>query len=133
MTRRKHEIPETGEQIPENMEAVETEPSAMMTATSAVREGAEDARETVEVVLPTLGRWVSQSVYGAFYYASFGVVFGALTVARLVPANNLAVQALRDGARAARETIEHSQAAAHAEASAPEDAAVADDASVIAA
>lgn len=117
MTRRKHEIPETGEPGQESVEIPASEPSALMaTAADAAQEGAEDAKRAAAEVLPAFGKWVSESVYGVFYYASFGVVFGALTVARIVPANNLIVNALRDGALAARLAVERGAARAEAKA-----------------
>lgn len=92
-------------------EIIEAE-SLSMTPVDAVREGATSAKAAAAELLPNLGKLVSKSVYGTFYYASYGVVFGALTVAHLIPTNNLMGAGLRDGAAAARRAFDQQQEAA---------------------
>jgi len=85
-------------------EAREAE-SVAMAAVGAIQEGVADATAAAAEAVPALGRLLSKSVYGAFYYASYGVVFGALTIAHLVPTNNIIGEGLRDGAKAARQAF----------------------------
>lgn len=73
---------------------------------AAIREGASDARRAAAGILPAMGAMVRKSVYSGFYYGSYGVVFGALVVSRLVPSNNAIGDGIRDGAVAAREDFE---------------------------
>lgn len=47
---------------------------------------------------------IARTVYGAVYALSFGCVFGALMVARIVPGRDLLAKGVSDGARAARQT-----------------------------
>jgi hypothetical protein len=82
-------------------ETRETETMAMA-AIGAIQEGVADATAAAAEAVPALGRLLSKSVYGAFYYGSYGVVFGTLTIAHLVPTNNIIGEGLRDGAKAAR-------------------------------
>ena len=72
----------------------------------AIREGASDARRAAADVLPALGAIARKGVYNGFYFGSYGVVFAALVVSRLVPRNNAVGQGIRDGAVAAREDFE---------------------------
>lgn len=94
-----------------------TEPETMaMAAVDAIQEGVADASAAAAEVVPALGRLLSSSVYGAFYYASYGVVFSALTIAHLVPTNNIIGEGLRDGAKAARQAFsKQSESKAQAE------------------
>ena len=85
----------------------EEAPSSVVgTAADAIRHGAASAKAAVGEIIPGAGRLVRKSVYGTFYCASYGVVFAALTVARLVPTNNAMGEGLRDGAVAARKAVE---------------------------
>ena len=72
-------------------------------------------------VLPAIGGSISKAVYGTFYYASYGVVFSALTVARLTPMNNVMGRAIKDGAADAKQAVEKSEAASSAQESVPTD------------
>ncbi|MCU0735445.1 MAG: hypothetical protein MUF20_07965 [Methylotetracoccus sp.] len=47
---------------------------------------------------------IARTVYGAVYALSFGCVFGALMVVRIVPGRDLLAKGICDGARAARQT-----------------------------
>ena len=49
-------------------------------------------------ILPALGESLGKAVYGTFYYASYGIVFGTLMVTRLLPMNNLVGRAIKQGA-----------------------------------
>lgn len=81
--------------------------SVVGSAADAIRHGAASAKAAVGEVVPGVGRLVRKTVYGTFYCASYGVVFAALSVARLVPTDNVLGEALRDGAQAARHDVEH--------------------------
>lgn len=91
-------------------EQTTAEASESASALDAINRGAASAKEAVGRVIPGVGKAVRKSVYGTFYYASFGVVFAALSVARLVPTNNVMGEALKDGADAARRAVENADA-----------------------
>ncbi len=67
------------------------------------------AAPSVADVLPVLGKHLGKAVYGILYYASYGVVFTALTAARIVPMNNLAGRAIKEGALAAKNALKSSE------------------------
>jgi hypothetical protein len=67
----------------------------------AVKEGTADAAQDASNVLPAIGRFLSKTVYGGCYYAAYGVTFGALTVAKLIPTDNAFVHGLQEGSKAA--------------------------------
>ncbi len=90
------------------MEAASVEsaaPSATNIVVESVKAGAGAAQEAVVDFLPAVGETLRALVYNGFYYVSFGVTFSALTVAHLVPTNNVMGQALADGAKAAQEAF----------------------------
>jgi hypothetical protein len=91
---------------PEAAECAETGSAA-----DAIRHGAASARAAVGQVIPGAGRLLRKSLYSTVYGASYVVVFAALSVARLVPTNNIVGEGLRDGAAAARRDVEHEEAA----------------------
>jgi len=91
----------------ESQELESTRQLGLQSVSHAVEKGASDARRAVGRVLPAAGRAVSQGVYRSCYYASYGVVFGGLTVAQLVPRDNAAVHGLQDGAQVARKAVDH--------------------------
>jgi hypothetical protein len=67
----------------------------------AVEEGVADAKEATAVILPALGESISKAVYGGCYHAAYYVTFGALAIARLIPADSAAARGLHDGAETA--------------------------------
>lgn len=90
------------------MEATSVEsaaPSPTNIVIESVKAGAGAAQEAVVDFLPAVGKTLRALVYNGFYYVSFGVTFSALTVAHLVPTNNVMGQALADGAKAAQEAF----------------------------
>jgi hypothetical protein len=108
------------ESITESMEMAEPAESAVcessdqrttVMAFDAIREGVSDAKETAARMVPEVGKLISRTVYGVFYCASFGVVFGALAVAQILPRNGLVRNGIRDGAEAAQKTFEEQTAA----------------------
>ena len=82
-----------------------TEPTSTNIVVESVRAGASAAQEAVADLLPTVGNNLRKLAYNGFYYVSFGVTFSALTVANLLPTDNVMGQALADGAAAARESF----------------------------
>jgi hypothetical protein len=84
---------------------------------SGILDGVGDAAKAVEQFMPTVGSYVSKGVYEAGYYASYGVVFGASMLARLIPLPNPLSQGVHDGAEAAlgsAEKTHHTDKAEHA-------------------
>jgi hypothetical protein len=77
----------------------------------AVREGAKDAREAVASFFPAVGNAIHKGVYNGFYFVTYGVVFGALTVGRLIPHNNAMGEGVHDGYLAAKKAFEESKGA----------------------
>lgn len=104
-------IAETAEEIVETRQAhVEAEVCEATEGEGpgdAIRHGAASARAAVAQVFPATGRLLRKSVYRTVYGVSYVAVFAALSVARLVPTNNIVGDGLRDGAAAARRDVEH--------------------------
>jgi hypothetical protein len=48
---------------------------------------------------------ISKTLYGTCYYAAYGVTFGALAVASLIPKGGVLEKGFHDGAEAAREAF----------------------------
>lgn len=79
----------------------------------SVRAGALAAREAAAQFAPAVGQRIRKTAYRGIYYVSFGVTFGALAVAKLVPSDSFVGHAIADGAGAAKEAfVEHAVAAA---------------------
>ncbi|MBU1190109.1 MAG: hypothetical protein KKA36_02265 [Gammaproteobacteria bacterium] len=78
----------------------------------ALRQGASDAAKSADHLLPKVGNLVSKAIYSTCYYGSYGVVFAALTVARILPKDSTVIHGLEDGADAARQAIEKAEVAA---------------------
>lgn len=93
----------------------ESATQAMEKATEAVKEGAFDAGKAVSNVIPAIGRFCSKTVYGTFYYLSYGVVFSSLTIAHLVPLDNAMGEGLHDGTAAAKKAVKKHEAKRAAE------------------
>lgn len=104
-----------GELIEERNALTETEQSSQ-SLSDAIHEGARDAREAAANFLPSLASVIQRGIYGSFYCLSYGVVFGGLTIGRLVPRDSIAGKGIRAGADAAckdfKEWEEQSAAAA---------------------
>jgi hypothetical protein len=56
-------------------------------------------------------RLCGRLVYGTVYTITYGVVYGALTLGRILPGSALIGQAIRDGHTSARSDFEQSQTA----------------------
>ena len=87
----------------ESTSAEPTTPGSTNVMVESVKAGASAAREAVANFWPAVGRNLRKQVYDGCYYVSFGVTFSALTVANLVPTDNIMGKALADGAEAAKE------------------------------
>jgi hypothetical protein len=101
------------------MAATAGEPTAdtsVNAVVESVKAGATAAQAAVTDFVPAVGKNLRTLVYNGLYYVSFGVTFSALTVASLVPSDNVMGKALADGAEAAKEVFrkQHRQAASEA-------------------
>jgi len=79
-------------------------------ASEGIRQGAAEAGETADRLLPKVGKLMSKGIYSTCYYGSFGVVFTALTIARLLPKDGAVIHGIEDGADAARHAAEETEA-----------------------
>ena len=73
----------------------------METALRAAQTGAADAVEAARRFLPVAREFMGQAGYRSGYALSYGVVFPAILIARVFPAENPVAYGLADGARAA--------------------------------
>ncbi|BBL74145.1 hypothetical protein [Methylomagnum ishizawai] len=90
------------EAAPAQTTALEVTQAPSEGLSEAIREGASDARAAVV----SLKGFVRKGVYTGFYYATYGVVFGALMVGSLIPSNNAMGEGVRDGFKAAQKDFE---------------------------
>lgn len=89
-----------------NTSTVDLPGGALNSAMEAVKDATADAAEAAAKAPEEIRKLLSRTVYGGFYYLSYGAVFSALTLARLIPKNSAVARGIRDGAAAARETFE---------------------------
>jgi hypothetical protein len=75
------------------------------TVIDALRRGAAAGAEAAADIWPAVGRVWSRTLYGTCYYAAYGVTFGALAAASLVPEGSLLEKGFHEGAEAAREAF----------------------------
>ncbi len=86
----------------------------------AISAGAEAASSAAAGLIPAVGGLIHKGVYNGFYCLSYGVVFGALVVGKLIPSNNAMGDGVRNGFKAAHKDFEAKHAAIQAEAPADE-------------
>ncbi len=96
--------------MPTKPVAAESDPlkavaDAMDAAVQAGKEGADRVRLGVSDALPAIGRFFSSAVYHTSYTVSYGLVFPAAMVARVIPRENPVVHGIVDGARAAADSL----------------------------
>jgi hypothetical protein len=91
----------TASSEPEATDPMKSAADAMAMAVQAARDGASDAQAKVSEMMPAVGGFLSRLTYTTCYAVSYGVVFPTLVVARAVPKDNVVVQGLVEGARAA--------------------------------
>ncbi len=125
---RKHPVTSPEEQTTVTAEPAAEVPASQEVATAVMESAVEsesvapsEGPSFISQVLPAIGGSISKAVYGTCYYASYGVVFGALTVAHLIPMNNIMGRAIRDGAADAQQAVEKSEAASPTGESVPAD------------
>ncbi len=96
------------------MTAIESPAPVTKTAgiVDAMLRGAKDATEAVGEFIPETGKYLTQGLYQASYYAAYGVVFGAVAIGRLVPLPKPLALGLHDGAQAALGAFEKGHEAA---------------------
>ena len=75
-----------------------------------VKSGATKAEGAINSIVPAVGGNLRTVAYNGIFYISFGVTFGALVVARLVPADSFVGKAIADGAEAAKAAFKQQQA-----------------------
>lgn len=100
------ETVETLEAAQATSEAADQAASLMQTVESTVEAAAEEIASAVEPVRHRLGASLEKAVYRTCYYAAYCVVYGALSVARRVPMENLVGRAIKAGAADARSAVE---------------------------
>ena len=77
-------------------------PRSQESLASAIGEGVRDARAAVNDLFPAVGGLLRKGVFNGVYYLTYGVVFGGLTVGRLIPKSSAVADGIREGAKAAR-------------------------------
>ena len=102
--------PEAAAAITESALQRTAEPEAGLA--EAISEGASDARKAAANFLPEVGKVLHTGVYNSFYWLTYGVVFGALVVGRLIPSDNAMGEGVRDGFEAAKKAFEEREEAA---------------------
>jgi len=98
--------PETAAQESAAGDPLSAVADAMQQAASSVQEGATAARDAAEKALPSVGLFANRFLYTTCYAVSYGVVFPMALVAFSVPQNNLLVNGMIDGSRAARSKVD---------------------------
>jgi hypothetical protein len=81
------------------------DPAAVPVAQIRVQSGESADSGFPPAVLKGLGRAFSSVIYGAGYYTSFGVVFGAMAVLHLLPLDNILFEGFRDGGAAGKDAF----------------------------
>lgn len=78
-----------------------------MEAAEAGESVCEDAAPRVSLrdILPAVGQHLGKAAYGVVYYTTYGVVYSALSVARVVPVDNMVGRAIKEGALAATAAV----------------------------
>jgi hypothetical protein len=95
----------SAEVVMESTQVESTTLSSPKVVVESVKAGATAAQQGVDDFVPAIGKNLRQLVYNGFYYVSFGVTFSALTVASLVPMDNVMREAVADGAAAAKQAF----------------------------
>jgi hypothetical protein len=98
----------------ENLTQAAEEAGAEVMASVAEPESVGTEEGPSPSVFPAIGEYVSKAVYGAFYYVSYGVVFGSLIVAHFIPMDNAMGRGIKDGAVNAENAFRKSAEAAGA-------------------
>ncbi len=81
---------------------IESATGTLDLAVHAAQQGAADAREAAARTWTKAERFLCRFVYTTCYTTSYGFVFPAVLLARVIPLNNAAVRGLIDGAHAAQ-------------------------------
>lgn len=79
--------------------------NVVVMASEAAKQGAADASVAATETAASMSTISNKVVYDTFYYAAYGVTFGVLTIAKLLPLDNIVGNAVRDGAVAARDAM----------------------------
>jgi hypothetical protein len=82
---------------------------AMAAAADAMKKGTADARSAAAQAVPAVQSALAKGVYVATYYTAYGIVYSALSVGHLIPADSAFGYGMRDGAAAARDATSNSR------------------------
>ena len=104
------EVQKMDDTVCDSVMAEGTEAEPENTVYAVVMSGVSKAQEAFKAV-PNVGEGVRKVAFKGIYYASFGVTFGALVVAQLVPTESFVGQAMAEGAKAAKASFRRQRAA----------------------
>lgn len=104
------EVQKMDDTVCETVMAEGTEADPENAVYAVVMSGVSKAQEAFKAV-PNVGEGVRKVAFKGIYYASFGVTFGALVVAQLVPTESFVGQAMAEGAKAAKASFRRQRAA----------------------
>lgn len=84
----------------------------------AIDQGVADGKQAAAEAAPVVTDYLAKALYGACYYSAYGVTFGALLIANMIPSESAVARGLHDGAEtASREfKVQEEQRARRAEA-----------------
>lgn len=95
------------------VEPTEPEPEPKSLA-SVMSKRTADVCSAASNALPFAGAAWRKSVYTGFYYLTYGVVFGSLALASLLPSDTAMSKGIHDGAEAARKDFANRRVAVEA-------------------
>lgn len=88
-----------------SVDPLKTIAGALVAAVKGAKGGTADARAAAGNAVPAAGQLLSRVVYTTSYTFSYGLVFPAVMIASSIPTNNAIVHGLKNGARAASDTV----------------------------
>jgi len=106
-----HKAPHRRRKEESSSETIETAGKTRTEVTAAAAQNeVPSAAATPFDFIPAIGQALSKAVYTPFYYASFGIVFAVVKIARWIPTDNVMGHGMHDGAVAAKADFQQSQA-----------------------
>lgn len=118
MARKSAQATATDTATRESAEETQAAEGTLMTMEEAegVESMSEDAAPRVSLrdILPAVGQHLGKAAYGVVYYTTYGVVYSALSVARVVPVDNVVGRAIKEGAMAATAAVKLAEEEAQA-------------------
>jgi hypothetical protein len=67
----------------------------------AIGQGVADGKQAAAEAVPVVGDYLAKALYDACYYSAYGVTFGALFIANMIPSESPVARGLHDGAETA--------------------------------